>query len=176
MEVGVLALVAFAIYVWLRSRERDRARHREQQWEIRFPTLSEYNSDTFHGRMFADCTQMLLVDETSDFDFHHARVLHLRRQDGPRWETCEESSSRDRTRAHLAAEDTDFRPREEVEETERYLSDSTLWREIPSEIVEPAYQLYLHKHDPTVQFAGSPVDRSVAQDLVQRSRRPGAKS
>ena len=99
----LVILVIIVVWFWARSRERQAQEARDGQWELRFPTLHEYSlaGDTFRGRAFVDFEQMLLVDETSDYNFQHAKVFHLRRRDGPVWEICEEGDSRARSWAHL---------------------------------------------------------------------------
>lgn len=175
----LILIVGLVAWFWARDREKHEEAARDDQWEIRYPELNEYSpaDDTFRGRAFADFEQMLLVDETSDYNFHHTRVFHLRRRDGPVWEICEEADSRARSWAHFEAKKKHRLPVFDHEkEEENYLRDPTLWQTIGYPTLEPAYQRFVHQHTPSTGFAVSPVATAVAHDVVEGTPQPSRKA
>ena len=163
--VVVLGVGVLGMYLaWRYERRQDEKRN--IQYDLRFPEL-DYEpptDDTFSARTFVDFEQMLLVSETSDYDYHHTRVYHLRRLDGPKWEISEEDASRERSRAHLAA----MKQRGwNVEEREADL-DVFDWKPCGhSDDIEPKYQLFLRHRDPSAAtFRGRVVETAVEHDRV----------
>jgi hypothetical protein len=162
--VVVLALAAFVGWRWhVRSRGR---RLIDEQWDLRFPTLGEGGppGDTLHIRTFVDLERMLLVEERSDWNFHTAQVFHLRRRDGPVWETREEYESRERSwKDHKTTGPSLLAPAHHKEEETR-LKDVEGWYELRDFMrLETAYQVFLRRHDPQVIFPRSPVDIAVGR-------------
>lgn len=92
-----VGLAAIAWWIWASVQRKKAEDLAEEMWELRFPTLDEYSTyaegDTYRSETFADLKEMLLVVESSDYDYRRSEVYHLRRSDGPLWEAKEELAS-----------------------------------------------------------------------------------
>lgn len=167
--IGGLALAMYL--AWKYEQRKDETRN--VQFDLRYPQLDSErpDGDTFSARTFVDFEQMVLVNEMSDYAFHHTRVLQLRRLDGPRWEIREEEASRERSRAHLTVKKESGW--EWAEEELAALADFD-WKPCGySDEIEPKYQLYLRHRDVTAAtFRGGMVERAVENDFVEGSQRP----
>ncbi len=183
METRTVLLIVGGIAVWYLARKYQQRQddRRNVQFDLRYPTLDDYHpkGDTFFGNTFVDFEQMVLVGETSDVSYHHTRVYHLRRLDGPVWQIREEDTSRERSRAHLSAWQTVGGPfSEDRRKQEQAALDNLDW--VPcgwADDIEPKYQLFLRHRDPTAAaFRGGLVERAVASDFVEGSPRPSQRS
>jgi hypothetical protein len=163
--------VAVAVFHWI-SRTKAREKHAEEMWDLRFPTMLEESipGDTFRARGFVDFKEMLFVGETSDYDYHHTRVFHIRRLDGPEWEMLEEEESRLRALARMEEREPKSLWKERLEE----LKDRR-WKPMSYPTLEVAYQRFLLHYRDDVVWAASPVSIAVSRDLNHWSNKKAEK-
>jgi hypothetical protein len=157
----VIAGIAVALYVIAVRRQA----HAAAMWSLRYPVLEDDFDGTISVRRFADLKAMLYVTDLSGIDINTARVYHLRRRDGPVWETSEEYESLAREKARIEAERAKY-PAAESYYAKRIAELNDNWEAIGlrAGALETAYQQFLRQYR-DVKFTGSPLAGAVSRDI-----------
>jgi hypothetical protein len=157
----VYGLVA-ALFVWGWRRNRARSSHKQEMHELRFPTVYEKNLDGSSRHVFVDFREMLLVEQSYDDRSLKTGVYHLRRRDGPTWETRDEERIAEYGMAALLLTS----PRDEADAR---VEDED-WNMVEFPALEVAYQRFIAHYRDDVFFRWTPVSIAVEEDFLSKRR------
>ena len=157
----LLAALFVGLFIgWRKARAR--SRHAEEMWRLRFPTVYEKSSDGSGTHCFVDFKEMLLVQESYDYKSHKTRVYHLRRRDGPTWESREDERIAEMGDTALLL----VPPPDERATT----VEAESWSAVDFPTLEESYQRFVADYRDDVYFRLTPLSIALEEDWLYTSK------